>query len=106
MNKEKLLKELQRDSFNGQITIPEFIEKVKKYAELYAQEIQNDLKVTNSLYEERQRLLDAIPECPTHGKCVPYVLEWIERMKTLEFVGEKVKFLKERGGKIKNKCFN
>lgn len=37
--------------------------------------------VTEKLLEERQRVLDAIPECPVHGKCVPHALEWIEKAK-------------------------
>jgi len=40
-----------------------------------------DLNVTNTLYEERQRVLDVIPKCPVHGKCVPYAIEWIENAK-------------------------
>lgn len=37
--------------------------------------------VLEKLLNERQRLLDAIPECVAHGKCVPAALEWIESMK-------------------------
>ena len=43
--------------------------------------LKEDLKTTNLLFLERQRLLDAIPECPVHGKCVPYALEWISAAK-------------------------
>ena len=41
------------------------------------------LKVTDSILNERQRLLDAIPECPAHGACVPHALEWIEKAKAI-----------------------
>lgn len=51
------------------------------YQNIYTEQLQMDLKVTESLLNERQRLLDAIPECPEHGKCVPYALEWIEKAK-------------------------
>lgn len=43
--------------------------------------LKNELKVTEELLNDRQRLLDAIPECPVHGKCIPYALEWIEKYK-------------------------
>ena len=43
--------------------------------------LQDQLKVTDSLLNERQRLLDAIPECALHDKCVPHALEWIEKAK-------------------------
>jgi len=42
---------------------------------------KEELKVTDLLLEERQRVLDAIPECPSHGSCVPHAIEWIEEMK-------------------------
>ena len=38
MKKENKLKELERESFNGTITIPDFRKKVNEYAELYHQE--------------------------------------------------------------------
>ena len=41
------------------------------------------LKVTDSILNERKRLLDAIPECPLHGGCVPHALEWIEKAKAV-----------------------
>lgn len=43
--------------------------------------LQKELKVTEELLEERQKVLDAIPECKSHGSCVPHALEWIEEMK-------------------------
>jgi hypothetical protein len=51
-------------------------------ARLELKAIKEELKVTESLLNERQRLLDAIPECPEHGKCVPFALEWIEMAKS------------------------
>lgn len=47
----------------------------------YINNIEAKLEVTNKLLIERQKLLDAIPECNIHGKCVPNALEWIEKMK-------------------------
>ena len=45
-------------------------------------DLKHELEVTDKLLNERQRVLDAIPECPSHGKCVPHAIEWIEEMKT------------------------
>jgi hypothetical protein len=47
------------------------------YSEKIA-ELEKELKVTKELLADRQKLLDAIPECPVHGKCVPNALLWIE----------------------------
>lgn len=44
-------------------------------------DIQEELHVTNKLLSERQKVLDAIPECKDHGSCVPHALEWIEKHK-------------------------
>lgn len=43
--------------------------------------LAEELAVTDALLAERQRVLDAIPECPVHGACVPHALEWIEEAK-------------------------
>lgn len=43
--------------------------------------LRKELDVTDELLADRQRVLDAIPECPAHGPCVPHALEWIERAK-------------------------
>jgi len=41
-------------------------------------DLEEELKVTDRLLTERQKVLDAIPECKAHGKnCVPNALEWI-----------------------------
>lgn len=44
-------------------------------------DLKQELKVTDKLLNEMQRVLDAIPECEIHGKCVPHAIEWIEEMK-------------------------
>lgn len=49
-----------------------------------SQYLSEDLAVTNKILEEVQRVLDAIPECEIHGKCVPHAIEWIEKAKQLE----------------------
>ena len=46
------------------------------------EDVKHELKVTEKLLIERQRVLDAIPDCPTHGgNCVPHAIEWIEKQK-------------------------
>jgi len=46
-------------------------------------ELEKELLVTEQILADRQRVLDAIPECDAHGgNCVPNALEWIERMKS------------------------
>lgn len=42
-----------------------------------------ELEINNKLLKTYERLLDAIPECPIHGKCVPHALIWIEKMKKI-----------------------
>ena len=42
-------------------------------------EIVQRLNVNERLLYERQKVLDAIPECEQHGRnCVPHALEWIK----------------------------
>ena len=41
--------------------------------------LTEELMVTDFLLNERQKLLDAIPESKYHGKCVECALEWIEK---------------------------
>ena len=57
------------------------------------QDLIDDLNITTKLFEERDRLLDAIPQCKVHGKCVPYALEWIEEAKKLtkKYYGKQTK---------------
>ncbi len=44
--------------------------------------LEAELTVTDKLLAERNKVMEAIPECPEHGsQCVPYALEWIERAK-------------------------
>ncbi len=52
---------------------------VEDYNEL--RDFKNELEVIEKLLNERQRVLDAIPECEIHGSCVPHAIEWIEEMK-------------------------
>lgn len=40
--------------------------------------LKGEMTVTEQLLAERQRVLDAVPECPLHGPCVPHAVSWIE----------------------------
>jgi hypothetical protein len=67
-------------SLNEYTTSCSFMEIINRY-KTEINNLKSELKVTEHLLNDRQSILDAIPECPTHGKCVPHALEWIERMK-------------------------
>ena len=58
-------------------------------------EVRSYLKLTEELLEEQYRIMDSIPPCPAHGnRCVPYAVEWLNRVITLGeiiFKGEEVK---------------
>lgn len=42
--------------------------------------LENELKVTDKLLAERQKVIDLIPECQVHGgNCIPHALEWIQK---------------------------
>ena len=48
-------------------------------------ELEEELTITDKLLAERQKVLDAIPECQSHGKgCIPNALEWIAKQKDLD----------------------
>lgn len=41
--------------------------------------LQDELKVTDQLLDEHNRLLAAIPECPHHGQCIPHAIDWVRQ---------------------------
>lgn len=49
----------------------------------HIEELKAELEVSDKLLEDREALLEAIPKCVAHGKCLPHALEWIEQVKTL-----------------------
>ncbi|MGI2056194.1 hypothetical protein ACRN9T_03225 [Shewanella baltica] len=59
-----------------------------------AEYLKEELDITNSLLRERQKILDAIPECEVHGKCVPHAIEWIESM--IQVISENEQLESER----------
>ena len=66
------------------IAIPENVAEENCSVEEELKKLQDELLVTDKLLEERNRVLEAIPECPFHGKqCVPHAVEWIRRVRTL-----------------------
>lgn len=45
-----------------------------------AEQLRKELKVTDQLLADRQRILDLF-ECPVHGECVPFAIEEIGRLR-------------------------
>ena len=44
--------------------------------------LPRELEITEDLLKERNRVLDAIPSCPSHGsQCIPHALDWIKERK-------------------------
>lgn len=41
---------------------------------------QHEIETDDRLIAELERLLSAIPECPTHGRCIPHAIEYVEKM--------------------------
>lgn len=69
MNKKKILEDLKRDSFNGQITIEDFEARVQKYAELYDKERQKGQTLP----------LDSVSVSPLSGEVIDKAAkEWSE----------------------------
>jgi hypothetical protein len=33
-------------------------------------------------YENYKRLMAQLPQCPEHGECVPYAIDWLKDLKT------------------------
>jgi hypothetical protein len=55
-----------------------------KKAELMkrVKELEEELNVTDKLLDERNRVMEAIPECESHGhQCVPHAIQWVEEAK-------------------------
>ena len=47
-------------------------------------QLREELEVTDRILAEREKVLNAIPECPVHGSgCVPHAIEWIELAKSM-----------------------
>lgn len=45
-------------------------------------QLRHEIEVSDALLNDRDRVLNAIPECPVHGSgCVPHALEWIAKAK-------------------------
>jgi len=44
--------------------------------------IEKELAITDERLASLEKLLDAIPECPIHGRCVPHAIEWVKEQVT------------------------
>jgi hypothetical protein len=53
------------------------------------QEILKELQVTDELYNDAKKVLEAIPECSLHGNlCIPHAIDWVEKQKALNRIDE------------------
>ena len=46
----------------------------------YIEELEEEIEIDNKIIIERDKILETYP-CPIHGKCVPYIFEYIEALK-------------------------
>lgn len=61
----------------------EIFRKHPKEALKRIEELEAELKVSDELLKDRDALLEAIPECHAHGKCMPHALEWIKQARSV-----------------------
>lgn len=40
--------------------------------------LREEVELDNKIIAERDRLLNAIPECAAHGQCVPHAIQWVK----------------------------
>lgn len=63
-------------------------------------QLKAEVETDDRLLAERDRLVAAIPQCPVHGPCIPYAIEWVERailmMKNLKAENEALRKDAER----------
>lgn len=46
------------------------------------EDLRRELRVTEGILNDRTRVLEAIPECRSHGRtCIPHAIQWIEEAK-------------------------
>jgi hypothetical protein len=44
--------------------------------------IQQTEMADDIIYENYKRLMAQLPQCPEHGECVPYAIDWLKDLKT------------------------
>jgi len=42
------------------------------------EQLAEEVELDNRIIAERDRLLNAIPECAAHGQCVPFAIQWVK----------------------------
>ncbi|AGA72958.1 MULTISPECIES: ead/Ea22-like family protein [Pseudomonas] len=57
--------------------------------------LTEEVALDDKIIAERDRLVDAIPQCAAHGQCVPYAIQWVKDAQTdlavLREVGDNLK---------------
>ncbi len=84
-HRAKMLRETYEDQIRrGEKCCPEAEDaKFERARRGYIRELLDQIIDLKKEINVLDRLLEAIPECPTHGQCVPHALEWIAEMKEL-----------------------
>jgi hypothetical protein len=70
------------DVINGKTVKIHDIEEAVGDAMAKAIELREHVEVDEKLLADLERLLESIPECPAHGRCIPHAIEWVEQHKT------------------------
>ena len=84
MNTDAYVRELETTVARLESSLKEVRErKDHRIVELVQQlsRAREEIVVDEELIAHRTLLLEAIPECPQHGPCVPHALEWIQKAK-------------------------
>ncbi|KWW18821.1 hypothetical protein AS889_04650 [Pseudomonas putida] len=57
--------------------------------------LTEEVALGDKIIAERNRLVDAIPQCAAHGQCIPYAIQWVKDAQTdlavLREVGDNLK---------------
>jgi len=79
MNKEikKILYRFLQDGISSDNASQQILDLFK----VRISELKKEIEVDDKLLADYRRVLDAIPECPVHGHCIPHAIDWIEEMK-------------------------
>ncbi len=73
------------DAIQEAIVVMEGMQSALTECENRIADLEEELRVTDSLLNERMRVMREIPECPAHGdNCVPHAIDWVKKQKASE----------------------
>jgi len=68
----------------GELRVIGTCKSVKPEVQLRLNEIADSIAIMERRIENKERILDALPDCPTHGRgCLTHSIEWIEKVKVI-----------------------